>query len=205
MKKKTCIIIEDEVPAQEILKSFISKTGWLRLTGVYGDALEALDALQKNEPDLIFLDIEMPGIDGMGFLKILQAPVPVIITSAYSQYAIDAFDLEVCDYLMKPFSFERFLKAVNRASRKSTPQYPVFATEDLPEPQFAFFNVNKTMVKVLFNEIMYVESMRDYVYIHTEKGKVITRQGLSEMETMLGNTFLRVHRSGISFLKHRGP
>jgi DNA-binding LytR/AlgR family response regulator len=196
MQKTTCIIIEDEMPAQEVLRSYIDKTEWLKLTGVFGDAMEALDALQKSsEPDLIFLDIEMPGINGLGLLKILQNPPGVIITSAYSQYAVDAFDLEVHDYLMKPFSFDRFLKAVTRVTRSSARMNGVSRPDNNGDNRFAFFNVNKTMVKVLFNEIRYVESMRDYVYIHTGSAKVVTRLGISEVQAMLGKTFLRVHRS----------
>lgn len=193
MQKTTCIIIEDEAPAQEVLRSFIGKTEWLKLIGVFGDSMEGLDALQKNRPDIIFLDIEMPGINGLGLLKILKDPPRVIITSAYSQYAVDAFDHEVFDYLMKPFSFERFLKAVTRVTSKPLATQPSNPAET--DNRFAFFNVNKTMVKVLFSEIRYVESMRDYVYIHTGADKVITRMGISELEAMLGIAFLRVHRS----------
>src|SRR5690606_28210615 len=134
------------------------------------------DYLKMNDVDLIFLDIQVPSLNGIDFLKILKNPPQVIITSAYSQYALDAFDLDVRDYLMKPISFERFLKAIGRiAPKPDTSQ--IYQLGDLPhasDEAFAFFNVNKTKVKVKFKEILYVESMREYVYIHTLHDKVIT-------------------------------
>jgi len=195
MAKVNCIIIEDEKPAQEVLKSFIAKTEWINLAGVFGDAVEALDFLKKNDVDLIFLDIQSPGITGLEFLKIVKNPPQIIITTAYSQYAIEAFELDVRDYLMKPFSFDRFLKAVNRI----TPAPDVAQVHQLQkvttEKSFAFFNVNKVMVKVMFDDILYVESMREYVYIHLPENKVITKIGISEFEKLLTRNFLRVHRS----------
>src|SRR5689334_11736677 len=195
MAKVNCIIIEDEKPAQEVLKSFIAKTEWINLMGVFGDAVEALDFLKKNDVDLIFLDIQIPGITGLEFLKIVKNPPQIIITTAYSQYAIEAFELDVRDYLMKPFSFDRFLKAVNRI----TPAPDVAQVHQLQrvttEKSFAFFNVNKVMVKVMFDDILYVESMREYVYIHLPDNKVITKIGITEFEKLLTKNFLRVHRS----------
>ena len=196
MRKVRCIIVEDEKPAQEILKSFIAKTDWLELTGVFDDGVSALDFLNKNDVDLIFLDIQIPSINGMDFLKILRNPPDIIITTAYSEYAIGAFELEVMDYLKKPFSFERFLKAVNRINvQKETPtllQPAIHSDQD-----FAFFNVNKTMTKVMFEDILYVESMREYIYLHTSKGKIITKMSTHEIEKILGTNFLRIHRSFI--------
>ena len=195
MANLNCIIIEDEKPAQEVLKSFIAKTEWINLMGVFGDAVEALDFLKKNDVDLIFLDIQIPGITGLEFLKIVKNPPQIIITTAYSQYAIEAFELDVRDYLMKPFSFDRFLKAVNRI----TPAPDIAQVHQLQkvttEKSFAFFNVNKVMVKVMFDDILYVESMREYVYIHLPENKVITKIGIGEFEKLLTRNFLRVHRS----------
>lgn len=196
MRRVRCIIVEDEKPAQEILKSFISKTDWLELTGVFDDGVSALDFLNKNDVDLIFLDIQIPSINGMDFLKILRNPPDIIITTAYSEYAIGAFELEVMDYLKKPFSFERFLKAVNRINvHKQNPA--TFQTAIHNEQEFAFFNVNKTMTKVMFDDILYVESMREYIYVHTSKGKIITKMSTHEIEKILGSNFLRIHRSFI--------
>jgi two-component system, LytTR family, response regulator len=192
----TCIVIEDEKPAQEVLTSYISKTDWLSLISVFDDAIAAMDFLKKNEVDVIFLDIQIPGLSGIEFLKILRNPPQVIITSAYSEYALDAFELDVRDYLKKPFSFERYLKAANRVTLKPDPsQIHQLGNNATTEESFAFFNVNKLMVKVRFNDIRYVESMREYVYIHLENEKIITKMGIGEMEKLLGDDFVRTHRS----------
>jgi DNA-binding LytR/AlgR family response regulator len=195
MAKLNCIIIEDEKPAQEVLKSFILKAEWIQLTAVFGDAIEALDFLKKNDVDLIFLDIQIPGITGLEFLKIVKNPPQIIITTAYSQYAVEAFELDVRDYLMKPFSFDRFLKAINRITPAPDTSQIHQLQHVMTERSFAFFNVNKVMVKVMFDEILYIESMREYVYIHMPEGKVITKIGIGEIEKLLTRNFLRVHRS----------
>ena len=195
MPKVNCIIIEDEKPAQEVLKSFIAKTEWIHLSAVFGDAVEAMDFLKKHDVDLIFLDIQIPGITGLDFLKILKNPPQIIITTAYSQYAIEAFELDVRDYLMKPFSFDRFLKAINRITPAPDTSQVHQLQNVLTERSFAFFNVNKVMVKVMFDDILYVESMREYVYIHLPENKVITKIGIGEFEKLLTKNFLRVHRS----------
>lgn len=196
----TCIVIEDEKPAQEVLKSFLQKTEWIKLAAVFDDAVSALDYLKKNEVDLIFLDIQIPTLTGLEFLKIIKDPPQVIITSAYSQYAIEAFELDVRDYLMKPFSFDRFLKAVNRIATRPDPatvQQFNSKTHSSADKSFAFFNVKKTMTKVMFNDILYVESMREYVYLHTTRGKVVTKMSTADMEKLLGPGFVRIHRSFI--------
>lgn len=193
----TCIIIEDEKPAQEVLRSYIERIEWVTLAEVFGDAIGALDYLKKNEVDLIFLDLQIPRITGLDFLKILKNPPQIIITTAYSEHAIEAFELDVCDYLMKPFSFDRFLRAVNRIISKPDVQHIHQFQQITTERCFAFFNVNKVMVKVLFNDILYVESMREYAYIHLQDHTVITKMGIGEMEKMLTPNFLRIHRSYI--------
>lgn len=194
MSKLQCIIIEDEAPAQEVVKSFLSRIEWIELKGVFGDAITALDHINANQVDLIFLDVHIPSLNGMDFLKVARNLPHVIVTTAYSQYALDAFDLNVCDYLVKPFSFERFLKAVTRVPIKSQ---AVIATggESSANNGFAFFNVNKTMTRVIFSDVLYVESMREYISIHTTTEKILTKMGISEVEDLLGKGFLRIHRS----------
>jgi DNA-binding LytR/AlgR family response regulator len=192
MQKVTCLVIEDEKPAQEILRTFISKTDWLVLSGVFDDAVEALEYLRSHPVDLMFLDIQLPSLTGLQFLKTLTDPPQVIITTAYSEFALDAFELQVMDYLKKPFSFERFLKAVNRLTIAAD----ATGSHDTQQP-FGFFNVNKTMKKVMFDDLLYVESMREYIYLHTSKGKVVTKMSTHEIEKVLGSRFLRVHRSFI--------
>lgn len=193
-----CIIIEDEKAAQEILTSFIARIEWLELLATFDDALSALDFVKKNDPDLVLLDIQVPGISGIDFLKVVKKTPQVIITSAYSEYALEAFELDVRDYLMKPFSFERFLKAAAKISPKPEPSQ-IYSIKDPHESKnsFAFFNVSKKMVKVMFADILYVESMREYVSINTGKDKVITKMGIGELEKILGAGYLRIHRSFI--------
>lgn len=198
MAKLNCILVEDELPAQDVLKSYIEKLEWLNVAGCFSDALKALDFLKQNEVDVIFLDIQMPKVSGLEFLKILKNPPQVIITTAFSNYAIEAFELDVRDYLMKPFSFDRFLKSINRLSHKPDPSQVHHLQSVTTEKSFAFFNVNKTMVRVHFGDVLYVESMREYVYIHISAGaKVVTKMKMSDMEDLLGSAFLRIHRSFI--------
>jgi two-component system, LytTR family, response regulator len=199
MSKIQCIIIEDEKAAQEVLTSFIARAEWLELKETFDDGISALEFLKKNDIDLIFLDIQIPGLTGIDFLKVVKNLPQVIITSAYSKYALEAFELDVRDYLMKPFAFERFLKAVNKISPKPEPsQIHQLTDSQNPTSSFAFFNVNKKMVRVQFNDILYVESMREYVAINTGKEKVITKMGIGEIEKTLGDGFVRVHRSFIA-------
>jgi two-component system, LytTR family, response regulator len=196
MSRLNCIIIEDEKPAQEVLRSYLTKTDWVSLIGVFDDAIAAMEFLKKNEVDLIFLDIQIPGISGIEFIKILKSPPQIIITTAFSDYALEAFDLDVRDYLKKPFSFDRFLKAVNRIALQPEPsQIHQLERTTTSEQSFAFFNVNKTMVKVMFKNILYIESMREYVYIHFESEKIITKIGIGEIEKLVRGNFLRTHRS----------
>jgi DNA-binding LytR/AlgR family response regulator len=154
-----------------------------------------MDFLKKNDPELIFLDLQMPSLTGLDFLKIIRNPPQVIITTAFSQYALEAFELDVRDYLMKPFSFDRFLKAVSRITPKPDSAQLHKLQNATRENSFAFFNVNKVMVKVMFDDILYVESMREYAYIHLPEKKVITRIGIGEIEKQLTPNFHRVHRS----------
>ncbi|HTF16613.1 MAG TPA: LytTR family DNA-binding domain-containing protein [Chryseolinea sp.] len=197
MEKVNCVIIEDEKPAQEILRTFVGKTDWLSLEGVFNDAVEALEYLRNNDVSLLFLDIQLPSLTGLQFLRTLSNPPAVIITTAYSEYALDAFELHVLDYLKKPFSFDRFLKAVNRypaagESKAENKTLPAGGSQS-----FGFFNVNKTMKKVMFDDLLYVESMREYIYLHTTRGRVITKMSTHEIESILGERFLRIHRSFI--------
>lgn len=196
MEKVSCLIIEDEKPAQEILRTFVNKTDWLTLQGAFNDAVEALEYLRNHPVDLLFLDIQLPSLTGLQFLRTLTDPPAVIITTAYSEYALDAFELNVLDYLKKPFSLDRFLKAVNR--------YPTVNVNTESKDglsggsqSFGFFNVNKTMKKVMFDDLLYVESMREYIYLHTSKGRVVTKMSTHEIEEILGEKFLRIHRSFI--------
>jgi DNA-binding LytR/AlgR family response regulator len=188
MKPLRCLIVEDEPLAAEVMVEYIAQVPFLAHAATCRDALYAIDWLKINKADVIFLDLHLPKLKGFDFLKILAAPPQIIVTTAYHQYAVDGYDLNVVDYLMKPIEFSRFLKAVNKLQRQET---------DLTA-EFAFFNVNKKRVKVFWNEILYIESLKEYVSIHTAAGRIVTKYQLGEMMALLpGNGWLRIHRSYI--------
>src|SRR5690349_16362653 len=148
---------------------------------MYSNALSALDSLKDRQVDLIFLDIHLPKLKGIDFLKSLTTPPKVIITSAYEQYAIEGFELEITDYLLKPFSFPRFLKAVNRLDALPGPRQ----AHPAGEPEHLFFNVNKKMVKIYLDEILYIESLKEYVKIHVKGTYIVTKFQIGELEKLL--------------------
>jgi DNA-binding LytR/AlgR family response regulator len=197
MLKYNCIVIEDEPLAAEILKDYISQIPFLELKYICGDAIYALEVLQENKVDLIFLDIHLPKLQGLDFLDSLKVPPRVIITSAYSEHAIRAFELNVMDYLLKPIRFTRFLKAVNKLYQQ-TPVLVPSSIHAIPERQYLFFNVAKKKVKIYLDEICYVESLREYVRITTQATTIMTKFQLNEVEDLFAkNNFIRVHRSFI--------
>ena len=200
-KKIKCLVIDDELPAREVLEKHISGVEALELAGTCTNAVEALSFLQSNTVDLLFLDIQMPHILGTNFIRTLKNPPKVIFTTAYRKYAIEGFELDAVDYLLKPISFDRFLKAINKIfelnlQNTATPG----ATENHTEPAqpFLYLRVDRKMVKVLFNDILYIEGLRDYIRIYTTSKIIITKHQLSSLEEMLpADSFLRIHRSYI--------
>lgn len=184
--------MEDEPLAVKILSGYIAQVPFLELQGVFKDALLATEFLQENTTDLIFLDIHLPRLKGMAFLKTLVDPPAVIVTTAYHQYAVEGFNLNVTDYLLKPFEFERFLTAVNKV--KNTRREPA----ESPEKDYIFLNVQKKRVKILFSEIAYIESQREYVKVVTTKAAHLSKMSTHEIEALLpAHLFRRVHRSFI--------
>jgi len=200
MSKIKCIIIEDEPLATKVLSDYILQTPFLELQATFKDAIIATDWLRNNMTDLIFLDIHLPKLKGMAFLKTLTHPPSVIITTAYHQYAVEGFDLNVTDYLLKPFEFERFLVAVNKVRTSGTAvQQPGHRNEI---KDHLFVNVQKKKVKILFSEIVYIESQREYIRIVTTKKEWITKMSTHEIEVLLpADLFKRIHRSFIVALK----
>lgn len=196
MSKIKCIIIEDEPLAVKVLSDYISQTPYLELQASFKDAILATDYLRHNTTDLIFLDIHLPKLKGISFLKTLSHPPAVIMTTAYHQYAVDGFNLNVTDYLLKPFEFERFLVAVNKV-RAVHPEKQRPA--DAPEMRdFIFIQVQKKKVKILFSEIVYIESQREYIKITSTTGEYISKMSTHEIEALLpASLFRRVHRSYI--------
>ncbi|MDP1811050.1 MAG: LytTR family DNA-binding domain-containing protein [Sediminibacterium sp.] len=196
MSEINCIIIEDEPLAVKILSDYILQVPFLELQGTFKDAILATDYLRDNHTDLIFLDIHLPKLKGMAFLKTLTHPPAVIITTAYHQYAVEGFNLNVTDYLLKPFAFERFLTAVTKV--KTAQRENQKPTESQEIKDFIFLNVERKRVKILFSEIVYIESQREYIKIITTKNEYISKMSTHEMEVLLPpHLFKRVHRSFI--------
>lgn len=194
-----CIIVEDEPLAADILSDYVQQTPFLRLVQVCSDALKAHEVLQHERIDVMFLDINMPKLTGLEFLRTLSHPPKVIITSAYHEYGIDGFDLQVVDYLLKPIEFDRFMVAANKLLLPYHLATTVSATGKKDEPPvrpYYFFTVNKRAVKIYLDEILYAESLKDAVTIHTINKSYNTHYQLGELEDMIrSNNFLRIHRS----------
>jgi DNA-binding LytR/AlgR family response regulator len=196
MSKLNCIIVEDEPLAIKVLSDYISQVPFLELQGTFKDAILATEYLRDHHTDLIFLDIHLPKLKGIAFLKTLINPPAVIVTTAYHQYAVEGFNLNVTDYLLKPFEFDRFLVAVTKVkTTQSDKQKPV---ESADIKDHLFLNVQKKKVKILFSEIVYIESQREYIKIVTTKKEYISKMSTHEMEALLPvHLFKRIHRSYI--------
>jgi len=189
------IIVDDEPLAQEILEAHVSNMPELELIAKCSNAMEANQALRDNDVDLMFLDIQMPQLTGVEFLRSLSNPPMVIFTTAYAEYAVEGFNLEAVDYLLKPISFERFMKATNKAVSKH--QSEGTTTTDSGD-DFFFVKSDKKMMKVYYRDILYIEGLKDYVIIRTETGRVITLQTMKSLvEKLPSDIFQRIHRSYI--------
>ena len=194
--KINCIIVDDEPTAREILIKHIEKIDALQLIDECENATEAFNSINKNEIDLVFLDINMPGISGISFAKSINKSIKIIFTTAYREYAIDGFDLQAVDYLLKPISFERFLKASENYFRLYKNEHLSKNTEN--QSTFIFIRVDRKMVKIDFNSILYIESLSDYLKIYCLDKTWITRETITALETKLPNEkFIRTHRSYI--------
>lgn len=194
MQKIKCIIIEDEPLAVRVLKDHIKQESILELVEVFKDAISAKNYLQTKKINLMFLDIHLPKLKGLDFLKSLLNPPVVIVTTAYHQYALEGFELNVADYLMKPISFKRFSTAVNKAVKLIKAN----ETSEENQDEAIYLTVNRRKVKILLNDIFYVESKREYVMIATLKDKYFSKISTTELEEMLPpERFRRIHRSFI--------
>ncbi|MBK6479579.1 MAG: response regulator transcription factor [Saprospiraceae bacterium] len=197
MHQYDCIIVEDEPLAAEILQDYIKQIPFLTLRHICSDAIIALEVLQKEKIDLIFLDIHLPKLKGLDFIKSLKNPPPIILTTAYHEFALQGYEYNVLDYLLKPIEFSRFVMAVNKLKQpveaKSGQMPPIEK-----ERKSIFFNVSKKKVKVYLDEILYVESLKEYIRIVTSSNSILTKYQLGEIEEILTkNNFLRIHRSFI--------
>ncbi len=200
--KTKCLIIDDEPLARDLIRNHIEKLDNFEIVAECGDAMKALQELRDHKIDLMFMDIQMPQITGIEFLKILKNPPKVIITTAYREFALEGFELDVVDYLLKPVTFERFLKSVNKyyqvVQEEAQNTVPVTETISAGEDAFIYVKENKRVIKVYLNEILYIEGLSEYVQIHTDRKKIITKTSMTNLEEKLpADGFLRIHKSFI--------
>lgn len=197
-----CLVVDDEPLALDIVADYIRKVPELSLAGTTTSALEALAKVQAGEADLVFLDVQMPELTGIQFLKIINGKCPVILTTAYPQYALDGYELNVVDYLLKPIAFDRFYKSVQKVLQNWTAP----SSQPVPQPlhqdhtanDFIFVKTEHKIQRVDLDNILYIEGLKDYISIFTETERVITLQNMKKMEdTLPDNRFVRVHKSYI--------
>lgn len=197
-----CFLIDDEPSAINILKGHVEKTPFLELVGSSNDPLEALELMRDKKIDLIFLDIQMPNLTGLDLMKLLPVQTKVIITSAFKEYAVDGFNHEALDYLVKPISFERFLNAAQRGLNNSATSNSKRQSEEEKDDYFFVKTETKgKMVKISFEDIMYFEGLKNYVSIYTKSDRIIAYLSFKELESKLPDTFMRVHKSYIIAMK----
>ena len=200
-KKINCLAVDDEPPALDVLKKYISSVQSLELVGTCADAVEALNFIRQHSVDLLFLDIQMPQILGTDFLRTLKKPPKVIFTTAFRKFAIEGFELDAVDYLLKPISFERFLKAVNKvmdASLNGTLSVGNEQQNKASADPYIYLRSDRKMIKVALSDILYIESLKDYIKVIATSGTVITKQSISSIEeTLPKDMFIRIHRSFI--------
>ena len=190
-----CLIVDDEPIAQNIVKGFIEDTPDLEVFAICDNAMEALKVLQEHTIDILFLDIEMPKISGLSFLKTLSHPPTTIITTAYREFALEGFELDVADYLLKPFSFERFLKAVNKVNRNQEVHSPEPKT---CEKTYEYFKVDRKNIRIDYDNIVYIEGLSNYVKIHLEDKHFVVYHKLIDLQKLLpASQFVRIHKSYI--------
>jgi len=198
--KIQCLIVDDEPPARELLVSYIDRMDDLEVRGQCSNALDAFAFIQKHPIHILFLDIQMPRMNGLELIKSLQERPRIILTTAYREFAVEGFELDVLDYLVKPISFERFLKSISKFHQQNVLKQPAVNTpkEEAFEKAYMYFKVNKDLVKIFLHEIIYIESIKDYVKIITPGRSIITYQRIGYMEEKLPeNKFVRIHKSYI--------
>ena len=195
-----CIIVDDEPLAIELLTKHVAQVPELTLVATASNPIDALSILKSEQVDLMFLDIQMPVLTGIELVKTLPDPPAVVFTTAYREHAVESYELNVLDYLMKPITFIRFLKSVNKffdLNDKEPAKVEVVEKIEKEQAKSIYVNVNKRYVKVVFEEIKYVESVKDYIHIHTLNESVVTKEKISDFMTKLPDSFIRVHRSFI--------
>src|SRR5688572_17115954 len=193
-----CLVVDDEPLARTLMESYIGRTEELTLVKSCSDAVEALRILKQVQVDLVFLDIQMPQVTGIDLIKSLNERPKVILTTAYREYAAEAYDLDVIDYLVKPVTFERFLKGVSKIHQQAMPSSEENTLVKSYDESYIYFREDREMVKVFLKDILYIESLRDYVKVKTASTQIITHQKISVLEQKLPEKeFVRIHRSFI--------
>jgi two-component system LytT family response regulator len=200
----SCVIVDDEFPAVKLLADYVQKTSGLELMLKTTSALEALNYLNENKVDLLFIDVQMPELSGMEIINIIKnSGTKVILTTAYTQYAIDGYEHDIIDYLLKPITFERFTIAVNKAKTRINSQNALAATDQNTSPQYIFVKTEYRIQKVSLADIQYIEGLGDYVTLHTKAGKILSLDRMKNMEeTLPSGSFLRIHKSYIINIEH---
>lgn len=197
-----CLIVDDEPYAVDLLTEYIQQTPFLQLVGKCYNAIEALSFLQNQEVDLIFLDINMPQLSGMQLAGLLTDKYQIIFTTAYSEYAVESYELNVIDYLLKPITFERFIKSVQKARNLINEDKPIVNKIEPPTNTTFFVKTGKAVVKLCFEDIYYIEALGDYVVFHLQNEKHVVYKRMKELEATLPEQFCRIHNSYIVNMNH---
>lgn len=197
-QKIKCMIVDDEPLAVELLSAHVKKIEHLELIATANNPIDAIGLLKEKNVDLLFLDIQMPVLTGIELVKALQKKPDVIFTTAYRDYAVESYELDAVDYLMKPITFVRFVQSIEKYLDKKTDSQKVgIQRDDIPSQESIYVNVNRRYVKVIFEKIKYVESVKDYIHIHTTDDTIITKETITNFDSKLPTNFLRIHRSFI--------
>ena len=194
--KIKCVIIDDEPLAIKVVENHLKEFQNFEVIETFNNPIEALYLLEKGAVDILFLDINMPKMNGLDFIKTLNSKMNVVITSAYREYAVESFDLNVLDYLVKPIPFNRFLKTINKITQQVYLQKGIQKEEDSSNESFIFLKVDKKLVKIKFKDILYIESLKDYIKVFTTLGNYLVHKSLTSITEELPDTnFIRIHRS----------
>ena len=194
--KIKCVIIDDEPLAIKVVENHLKEFQNFEVIETFNNPIEALYLLEKGAVDILFLDINMPKMNGLDFVKTLNSKMNVVITSAYREYAVESFDLNVLDYLVKPIPFNRFLKTINKITQQVYLQKGIQKEEDSSNESFIFLKVDKKLIKITFEDILYVESLKDYIKVFTTSGNYLVHKSLTSMtEELPDSNFIRIHRS----------
>ena len=193
-----CIIIDDEQPAREIIEGFVAKIHYLKLNGSFKNPLDAIAYMQQNQVDLIFLDVQMPDLTGIELLRCITYKPQVVFTTAYSEYALEGFELNATDYLLKPFAFDRFLTAINKVAERAKPRAPQQQTDSPKE--YITIHADHKIFKIMLNDILYIEGLKEYVSYYTrDRQRIIALQSLKSLETACKHAEQVLHHSNVFF------